>query len=177
MMAGIRRNQSKWHTLKLSCMFTVSKTPNMHICIILTAITAMCLLLTRSYLATILLNALITAVYSTLKRAEYTATLSKSLMCSVCLLLFFPMSRQFILYLMIFNYITVASIEPCRRLKSSVEIAYLKSVISCLCIAYIQTRIPNDASLFIKGAPSLFPWYITYPGGLTFLYFGLRDEG
>ncbi len=170
MMVGIRRNQSKWHTLKLSGMCMVAKIPILHFCLILTAMTALCLVLTRSYLAAILFNAFFAAAYSTLKRAKYVAILARSLMFSVCSLLFFPMSIHFFVSLMVFNYFTVASTESCRRWNSNIATACLKSVILCLIIAYIQTRIPHDATLFSREMLSLFPWYITYPGALMFLY-------
>ncbi len=82
--SGIRRNQDRWHTLKLSCIARIAKTDGalgntILACLLILLADIICVFVTESYLACVAVNTLTVVVWAAARRAHYQVVLPATL--------------------------------------------------------------------------------------------------
>ncbi|MHB1462290.1 MAG: hypothetical protein ACYC1M_13480 [Armatimonadota bacterium] len=149
--SGIRRNQSRWHTLKLSCIARIAKTDGalgntILACLLILLADIICMFVTESYLACVAVNTLTVVVWAAARRAHYQVVLPAALaLASICLLArlyndgFLP---WFILWTA--NFMIALRPDVFRHWRYPKASLPTVAVISCVALAILLPHLPKD---------------------------------
>lgn len=148
---GIRRNQSRWHTLKLSCIARIAKTDGalgntiLASLVILLAL-MICMYFTESYLACVAVNTLMVVVWTAARRAHYQVVLPTALASASLALVLHLWHDVFYMgfVISITNFMIALRPELFRRWRFNKALMPTVAAISCIVMIGLLPMLPKD---------------------------------
>lgn len=148
---GIRRNQGRWHTLKLSCIARIAKTDGalgntILACLLILLADIICMFVTESYLACVAVNTLMIVVWATARRAHYQVVLPEALASASLALVLHLWHDVFYMgfVILITNFMIALRPELFRRWRYHKALLAILSLISCVIIIVLLPILPKD---------------------------------
>lgn len=148
--SGIRRNQGRWHTLKLSCIARIAKTDGalgntILACLVILLALMICMIVTESYLTCVVVNTLMVVIWGAARRAHYQVVLPAALAAaSLALVVRLFLGGYFMCFVIsTANFMIALRPELFRRWRYPKSLLPAVSVISCVVIIAIQPIMPT----------------------------------
>ncbi len=165
--AGIRRNQDRWHTLKLSCIARIAKTDGalgntILACLLIMLADIICMIVTESYLLCVAVNTLMVVVWGSARRAHYQVVLPTALVAASLALVTRLFIDGFFMCFVIWTANLMIALRPelFRRWRYNKALLAVLSVISCVIIIVLLPILPKD--MIFNNKHNIIPDWVSF---------------